>query len=307
MSHKPRRPDQRSEPGPATQFRRALLLAIALGGAFGCSAYSTYKTVPLDCTVVNGYQFKTIDAFDTPGSAPLWTSADCTTGSVMAVSEVALTDGPVCGNTAALEIQASDNDQWGSLTGYNNFGPRDASAYQGISFWARSPGDTTKGFTILLDDPNTNTDTGVTPPIGNCTVYPTVDAGACGSTSGPATIVDPGTGAILSSGTLTAPPLPNACGNGYTTVELVTGNWSFYTIPFGAFQQIKDPNLVPNVDLPETGSAPGTSLITSALLDLTFRMQKAAIMNLQISNLAFYRAKGWVPSGADGGVDASQK
>jgi hypothetical protein len=284
---------------------RAGALMLAFGGGAGCSAYSTLKSIspPVDCSVADAYEFKAIDTFETPGmAAPLWTSADCSGGAMMAVAEVALPNGGQCGSTAALEITASHNNQWGSLAGYNNFGPRDGSAYQGISFWARAAAGTSESFTILLDDPNTAQDTGVSPPIGNCTTYPSVDAG-CGMAAGGGTFIDPSTGAVLGSGTSTNPPLPDACGNSYAALVTVTNDWKLYTLPYGKFQQGPTPNMVggPNVKLTQTGYASGTTLMPSQLLNLTLRMQKAVEMDLWIDNLSFYRPKGWVP--LDGGAD----
>jgi hypothetical protein len=286
---------------------RACWLALVLsfiGGSLACTPYSTQKLAPdgaiamsVNCSVTGAYEFKTIDALDTPGSAPFWTAADCTTGASMNVNEVALSNGGQCGSTAALEITASHNDQWGSLTGYNNFGPRDGSAYQGISFWAVARTGAV-AFTILLDDPNTADDTGITPPIGNCTTYPTVDAGCGAPVSG--TIVDPGTGMILSSGTSTPPPLPNQCGNSYATTLAVTNQWQFYTLPYGRFQQALTPNAVANnAHFPVTGMAAGTTLITSQLLVLTMRLPKGDDVDLLMTDLSFYRAKGSGPR--DGG------
>jgi hypothetical protein len=281
---------------------RAGALMLAFGGGVGCTAYPTLKSFspPVDCSVNDAYEFKPIDTFETPGPAPLWTSFDCSGGAAMSATEVALPNGGQCGSTTALEITASNNDQWGSLAGYNNFGPRDGSAYQGISFWARAAAGTSESFTITLDDPNT-AQYGM-PATGNCTVYPTVDAG-CGMAAGGSTIVDPSTGAVLGSGVTTNPPLPDACGNSYQTLVSVTNDWQLYTIPYGRFQQGLMPNKVggPNVKLTETGYAAGTTLIPSQLLNLGLRMQKAVVMDLWIDNLSFYRPKGWVPP--DGGVD----
>jgi hypothetical protein len=280
-------------------------LPLMLGGAAGCTTYSTLKpAVAVDCSVENAYDLKVIDAFDMPGAAPLWTSVDCAQlGATMTVGEVAMPDGPRCGSTTALEIKAAHNNVWGSLGGYNNFGPQDASAYQGIAFWARAYGATTEGFTVALDDPNTATTAG-NPAIGNCTVYPTPDAG-CGSAASSGTITDPATGSVLSSGTSTAPVPANACGNSYTAPMLVSGVWQLYTIPFSRFHQAATPNQVPNAQLAETGSRQNNFLLTSQLLNLLLRMPKEADMDLWIDNLAFYRAKGWTPGG-DGGIDAPQ-
>jgi hypothetical protein len=274
--------------------RFAGVLFLTLGGGVGCTAYSTMKNVPLDCTADSDYDIQYVDMF-TPGeSVNFWSTPDDSINATMAVTISPLTDGARCGSTAALEIQADNDDDWGSLTGVNNFGPRDESAYQGLSLWVRAPGNTTKGFTILLDDTNTASGTGT-----NCVTY-TTDAGMNNGEPPPNVTVN---GMVVSSGTSTAPSLPNACGNSYATELLVTTSWAFYRIPFAQFQQTKEPNLVPNADLTQVGNVPGTALITSKLMNLTLRMPKGAPVDFWISNLGFYRQK--VP-GADGGVDAAQ-
>jgi hypothetical protein len=60
---------------------------------------------------------------------------------------------------------------------------------------------------------------------------------------------------------------------------------------------------VANDVLTKTGSAPGTTLLTSTLVNLTLRIPKEANLELWIDNLGFYRKKG-LASGNDGGVDA---
>src|SRR5665213_2210038 len=202
------------------------------------------------------------------------------------------------------------NNDWGSLFGIYGFGPRDESAYDGLSFWARAPGDTTKAFTILLDD--TNTENLAMP--ANCstdagTTSSPTDAGAAvcknycmpdGGTGGATPYIDSLTGMVVGGTTSAAPPA-DACGNEYYVVAQVTGGWQFYTFPFANFRQLAEPNRVPNAHLTETGNlAPLTYLLTSALMGLTFRMPPEADMNLWLSHLGFYRPK----AGGDGAVDA---
>jgi hypothetical protein len=272
------------------------IVLVVLAGAGGCTAYPTEKNLPLDCSVEDAYDFQSIDNFETVGTANLWTAGD-TTNADVSVSVQALTDGPRCGSTAALEILSAHNNDWGSLFGFNNFGPRDESAWEGLSFWARAPGNTTKGFTVLLDDPNTATSTSVT---SNCTQYATADGGSSSPTM---TIYDPSTGMAISGATTSAPP-PNACGNSYQTVVTVTTSWQLYTIPWGKFQQTAMPNRVPNADLTDKGPVAGTGLLISQLLNLTLRMPKEADMELWIDNLSFYRKKGAAGANGDGGTDA---
>jgi hypothetical protein len=279
--------------------RTSGVLFLLIAGGAGCNAYPTLKNLPLDCSVEGAYDFQSppVDNFETVGVAGLWTSGDTATPD-LSVDVEAITDGSRCGSTAALVIRSRHNNDWGSLFGFNNFGGptgRDESMYEGMSFWARAPGNTTKGFTILMDDPNTASSSTIT---SYCMLYST-DGGTSGPTT---TIYDPSTGMAI-SGTTTAAPPPDACGNSYSTTVTVTADWRLYTIPFGSFQQGPMPNRVPNTALTVTGSAPGTSLLTSAILNLTLRMPKEADMELWLDNLSFYRKKG-VGVGNDGGADA---
>ena len=292
------------------------MVALGLSGALGCTAYPTYKPVPTGCTAMDAstsiaaaYEFKTIDNFEGETMSPFYTSGDATPGAAVTLSLGTPPDGAPCGSATGLEIQSYGFTDWGSLIGFSNFGPRDASAYEGISFWSHPATNSNKALTLQLDDPNTyNSNTTMsdgglilpTPPTADCTKYPTSDVGA----SGTGLSTDPATGMVLSSGTATAPLPPNGCGNDYQAVILLESGWQLVTIPFGTFQQLATPNRVPNAALMTTGDAPGTRLITSSLLLFTVRFPKAFGTDIWIDNLAFYRHKGWTPAGFDGGADA---
>ena len=283
----------------------ALLLLAVGGGAFGCTAYSTYKTLPPGCDVEAAFDLQAINAFEMVGVAgTFWTASDTPDAGLVpspppytyvASTVEAISDGPHCGSTAALVMRSERNNDWGSLFGIDIGAPRNASDYDGLSFWARAPGNTTNAFTVLFNDPNT-----AVPEMGGepkCKDY-----GLDGGTG--QTQVD-GTGMVI-MGSVADAPEPDQCGNSYAAVQVVTADWRFYTIPFGAFQQVATPNRVPNAALTEVGPEPGTALLTSSLLSLTFRMPKAATMQLWIDNLSFYRKPTGTVGGGDGGVDAAQ-
>lgn len=292
------------------------VLPLAFAGALGCTAYPTYKPMPTGCTVVDAstsvaaaFEFQNIDTFEGETGLPFYPSGDDTPGGSVTLSLGTPPDGAPCGSATGLEIGSSGFNDWGSLIGYNNFGPRDGSAYEGVSFWSHPATNSNKALTLQLADPNTyNDNTAVsdgglvlpTPPTADCTTYPTPDGGAMGT----GISTDPATGMVLSSGTATAPLPPNGCGNHYQAVILLAGGWQLVTIPFGTFQQLETPNRVPNNELTMTGNAPGTSLITSRLLLFTVRFPKELATDIWIDNLAFYRHKGWRPAGNDGGADA---
>ncbi len=289
------------------------LALLALGGAFGCNAYPTLKNVPIDCNADSAYDFQYIYSFDTTtASLQFYGSGDHPDADVSTTPIVQpLTDGARCGSTTALLLHSYHNDDWGSLFGIYAFGPRDESAYQGLSFWARSPGNTTKAFTALLDDTNTeNLAMPATCSLDAGTAPSPVDGGSVvcknycmpdGGTSGVGYGIDTTTGLPIGGATTTAPPA-DACGNSYYVVPQVTSGWQFYTFPFTEFRQLAEPNRVPNAHFPGTESSPGTHLLTSALMGLTFRMPPEADMNLWLSHLGFYRKK----TGGDAGVDTPQ-
>jgi hypothetical protein len=219
-------------------------------------------------------------------------------GSSRAYSSVdAIPDGSRCGSKTADVLHSSHYNDWGSLFGYNVFKSTGADAYEGISFWARSPGNTTKGFAILLDDANNNSSVAGS----NCKP---VDADGGTVAESPGSGWNPATGTLI-SGSGSAAPLPDQCGNDYSVTMSVTSDWRFYTIPFSAFQQANTPNRVPNAVLTEVGNVPGTGLLTSKLRSLVIRMPKEAEVELWIDNLAFYKKTGQPDTGASG--DAGQR
>jgi hypothetical protein len=300
---------------------------LALGGVSSCSTYSTYKDVPIDCTVENEYDFKSIDSFAsaegwfaaadyTPpaptdgGAAPpdassltaLWTSMSTSvgTGAVTSGGTSAYTgrmlmsietpEDPLCGITNAAVFRASHNNDWGGMFGKWNFGAQDGSPFEGISFWARAPGKTTKAFTLLLDDENTAS-TGTT----RCWVYSMNDGGVTeGQTDNTNSGTDPGTGTPITGSSNSRAAYRNECGNSFFSIVELTSRWTFYRIPFSRFKQTASPNRVPNTALPGAdagaGSA-GTQLVTSQLRNLIMRMPKEAEMELWMAKLAFYGAK----------------
>jgi len=210
---------------------------------------------------------------------------------------VTIPEGAVCGQAMALEIQAYHNNDWGALVGFYAFGPKDASANLGVSFWARAPGATNKSFTLAVDDTNTALD--MTTDGGTCTDY-SQDGGTI---TGTGTIIDQATGMPIGGVSSTAPP-PDSCGNSYSTVFTVTTGWVFYTFPFTVFHQSPQPNRVPNDKLPNKGPLyPESALLTNKLMNIIFRMPREATTDLWIAKLSFYRNK--TPSDlADAGAGA---
>lgn len=288
--------------------RRALsLLALAgLAGGAGCTAYSTKKNLPVDCTVQNAYSVDDIRA----EFSMAWSSHDSTTDAGWTSGDAGpppnniltavttIPDGALCGDATALHV-ASQNyyNDWGAVFGFYGFGTKVETNRQGVSFWARAPGNTNKSLTIIFDDPNTYnphaacTYPGEIIPPGDggakCTTYCTPDGGV--SPTGPIT---DGLGNILSSGTSTAPLPANGCGNSFTTPLVLTTDWQFYTIPFSKFQQQNTLDKVPNSALPATQMATGSFIDTSWIWNMTFRVPKDSPFDLWFDRLGFYSPKG---------------
>ncbi len=273
------------------------MLLLGLAGAVGCSAYPTLRDVPINCSVEDQYDFD-----PRPVGLDAWCSGDGITPDASATANPATLDGDgVCKSTQALVFSASHNNDWGSTCGFNNFAtydnttkltsPRDESPWDGLSFWARDPGNTSKGFTISLDDANTTVYDINSTPGGHCKIY-SVDGGTQGQTI--VTLTDPSTGQTI-SGAATTSRLPDECGNnrgnGYYDVLVVTSEWAFYTIPWNQFTQWPYPNRVPNSVLTDTGPVPGTGLLTAELYGLGLRPPKETAFELWIAKLGFYREK----------------
>lgn len=294
------------------QSSRGARLLVCAGGVLscvlGCSTYPTLKPVVIDCTADSGDDFLQIDNFDTVGGMPFYTASDMTSAAPTATVET-FPDGMRCNSNVGMVLRSSAHNDWGSLFGFSNFGPRDASAYEGVSFWARGRGNSSTSFTLLLDDPNTSNpltatcgaDAGAPAadagPVDVCKNYCMPDAGVGAPMN---TYVDPMTGMAVGGSTSAAPPT-DACGNGYSAVQVVTGDWRFYTVPFARFQQGYMPNRVPNSVLKVTGTVAGTGLRTAALQNFVIRFPKEANVELWFDNLQFYRPK---KAGSDGGSDA---
>ncbi len=318
-------------------FKRILLVkfsrvaGLAVGGALllgasglsSCSKYQTFRGTGPDCTAEQDYNFWAQglpgDVLTLDDASTWFQAADYTPdGGVTALdagrSTVAyawpptneqipdLADAGLCTEySKAMVFRASHNNDWGGLFGNYQFGitPLDASAWDGISFWARSPGETTKGFTFILDDDNTTAPT--LDSNGNLIPSFCTDYGGSSTTASPGSqpVNDVSTGATASS-SATRVPYPDECGNDYAVAVEVTTDWHFYTIPFSAFQQSALPNRVPNAIF-RAGDVPGTGLLRNRLRHPTIRMTREAEMELWIAHLALYSKKGSRKDAAVGG------
>src|SRR6185369_10814010 len=148
-------------------FQRTRILGFALGLAAlgaggGCGAYATITNVPVDCLVENAYELEmTADAeqLSAVDLSMVYNAGDTSAGAKITTTIETIPEGKLCGASKALEITAHHYDDWGALAGFYGFTAgmtyRDESAFEGLSYWARAPGPTGKGYTIELNDANT--------------------------------------------------------------------------------------------------------------------------------------------------------
>jgi hypothetical protein len=314
----------------AVGFGGGIALLLARAGVFDCSSYSTYKDLPTDCSAQNGYVLYSKADDKNPvrdltlsNFSQWFGAADYTLDGGLPVpgpyaasiptptSEVIpnVSDAGLCDQfPKAMVFHASHNNDWGGLFGNWNFAKgehNDASNWtdkngndqkdywEGIAFWVRAPGATTKGFTLSVDDENTQVasidpDSGVVTIPSNCRPYST-DGGVSGQSTGSAGLLDPNSGTPLSGSGTTRAAYPDECGNSYTTIVEVTSDWRFYVIPFSQLKQDLRPNRLPNsaFDTPYNEKL-GTRLVTSALRGVGLRMTREAEMELWIAGMAFY-------------------
>jgi hypothetical protein len=285
----------------------AALLSV-LGGAAGCSKYSTFRNLPIDCTEASQYEFGLrLGDFDNdwygapdyvpdagvnsvgPVASMSLKSVPTDAGGGAMTKNVPIPEGPVCGNVTAGVLLASHNNDWGGLFGTWSFGKTstNASSWEGIAFWARAPGPTTKAFTLQIDDDNTSV-----PSADQATTFCrsySIDGGTNEQSGGTAGF-DPGTGTPIASSTNSRASYPDECGNGYTTIMQVSGEWAFYVIPFGQFKQANKANRVPNTFF-DGGAVDGNGLLTTNLRFVTIRTPREAEVELWLAGMAFYRTK----------------
>jgi hypothetical protein len=292
------------------------IVLLGLGGVLVCSTYPTHKPKsPIDvCAAESGYEFPDKPAVDDFTEARWWGSADYTpdggvpdAGKLMPYASPTpavetIPNGPLCGKYAKAGVfVASHNNDWGCIFGNWEVESRtktDASAWEGISFWARAPNrtgcdpastsgcGTSKGFTILLNDSNTISAVAD----HNCRDYGVDGGSVAGLPSSVATINDPSTGTPIVGSSSVRASNPDECGNEYSAVVQLTSDWQLYTIPFSQFQQQATPNRVPN-SVFQAGDVPGNGLLRDSLRRIGFRFPKEAEMELWMTDLTFYRTR----------------
>jgi len=245
----------------APPFRLRIAVGAALLFATGCGA-SPRDRPAIDCAADDPYEIRVLEDYE-DGSANFVGFTDSTPGAVQYVEVASIEDGGRCGSGRGLVLVARGNRDWGGGFGTSSSSwDGDASRYDGFSFWARTPGASTKGFTLFVDDGTTLAAGGVCVPstgmAGTSTV--SIDINGMITVSGPV-------------------PAANACGNSFFAVLFASERWQFHRIPFAALAQAPWPNR----------SASGID--RSSILARAIRMPKESEVELWIDDFGLYREK----------------
>ncbi len=169
--------------------------------------------------------------------------------------------------------QASHLEQ---ITGY-----WDGSAFEGIGFWARTPGQSNHSVYVTLN----NADTAVQGPTISC-YSPNVPASRCTPAPADATaglglaVTDQQSGTATTGGIAARIPLAGECGNAFQLALTTTPDWQFYTMPFDSFWQLPYPNRI------------ASGFDSSTLLQISVIFPREVRTELWITNFRFYRHKG---------------
>jgi hypothetical protein len=291
----------------------AALASLPLGLATAsCVTSEPRAPQSLDCDAGAPYAISVYESYepDDPSNlAPWYAAADFTPGATITTSPNGSTlpatpiegDGR-CGSHSALLLESHGHHDWGSTFGdyrigtYSTPAPLDVSGYEGVAFWARDPGytsrydgPTTKSIALNLVDvhgtPNIATGYMVTYDGSACTNY-IADGGAA-----PNVPVSTATGSTP-TGSMPVSPIvypADACNNALFTLPIVlTDEWQLYTIPFGAFKENALPNREPH------------GLDLSALMSFTISVPKEEQLELWIDDFGFYRRNARDGGTADG-------
>ncbi|MFZ5894043.1 MAG: hypothetical protein ACOY0T_23470 [Myxococcota bacterium] len=269
---------QRASAQRARATSTILTLVVAIGA--GCSQ-AKRAPVPTDCTVLDRYELHPNADFN---SSNWFSSGDCTNG-VLDNTKVAYEtlDENVCGVAQGIHFTSDDNQNWGSVAGNFVIGGfqaaapinKDASAYQGLSFWARS--NYARIFAVILgDDTSTEIEGGTSAciplyrtPITDGGVPPT---NICGTSL--AQMPNPD---AYSMGSV---PVANACGSPFIAQLVTNDRWQFFAIPFSAFTQVaQDPRVKPG------------GINKSSIFSIAIRAPKDSTVESWFANFAWYREK----------------
>ena len=283
------------------------LSSALLVGALGCSEGDREPPEPVDCSVLDEYEFRNISDFN--GSDSGWFSYGDPTPGALITAEEGGTNVPVqeleepgrCGDTRFMALGARGFNFWGSGFGdwaHNSSGSRaDGTGFEGISFWARAPVYSEKMFLFNVDDSRT-INLPPDPPEGEdlvpatssdqdldgdgfvgpgdiargteCRLPPPVELGEAPCYRG-------GVDAPASAGSRV--PEPDECGNQFHTWITTTERWQLFLIPWDELVQWPCPNRLEG----------GIDRADIAKFEIKFR--QGTQYEIWIDNIAFYRRR----------------
>ena len=173
-------------------------------------------------------------------------------------------EGGRCGSQHALVLTSKGHNDWGSLFGDYALvtAPPNGSGWEGIALWARTGRVSDRSVTLLIDTPQTTVEGGI------CKTY-------CNNQM-MQTFTDPNSGQIVTEGDVQP---ADACGNAFRRTLVTNERWQLYLLPFDSFVQERQPN-----------QAVG-GMDTSAIMRLTVRAEKGAILELWLDDITFYRRR----------------
>jgi hypothetical protein len=285
-----------------TRSKSLLLCVLLVVAGCGTSNRQTAEPGLVDCSAGDAYEFLNISNFDASGDSGWFSYADPTpNGKFELRQSVNFPDSPPrCGDAGRLELVASGLNFYGAGFGdwaHNEEGGRARGAgYEGISFWARSPGNTDKTFMLYVDDGRTIVLRGTVE--GGSTAVPSGsndqdlngnglrDSGdIAGGTS--CRIPPPDEvgraacyfGGALPPSTPTRVPEPDECGNRFHTLVTTTQNWQLFFLPWDKLVQFPCPNRL------EGGINPDDI----AMLEIKFA--QGTNYEVWLDNIAFYRLR----------------
>ena len=296
------------------------LLICTLPWPLGCAPDKPKPApLPLDCSVVDAYEFEPIYAFEV-GQTGWYQAADCAGGRwdphplvtnadgstvvadagacVFNVNVASATtgnvpleripDGDRCGSAWAAYMQSYGHTDWGSLFGTWDLGanvpPANGTGYEGISFWARNPGGTGHA--------RGPTDKTIWFLVGDwrqvvagnsTTTYAPPDDYRCVPAPNSATTESYDSNNQVSS--TSRSPAPNECGNYFRTRVETTDGWALHLIPWSALYQEPTPNRNPD----------GIDPRDIRLLQVSIPL--GAAVELWLDDIAFYRRRGTAAGG----------
>jgi len=246
--------------------KRALFSVAALSCGLSACAGGPPRAAPgVDCSAEDGYDFDVLQPME--GTTAQWFPFGDMTPGAMDAFEVREIPGGRCGSSAALVLTSHGHTDWGG--GFGEYqtaaAPVDASAYEGVSFWARATGfGTSSGFLLTINDRDTSMMGGV------CIQRMAQDVAAGTYTYNEGGMLVPVGGAL---------PGPDDCGNSFQRPVFARREWYLHRLPFASFLQTPNPNRIP------------TGIDRSGLYQFSINIPKDSNIELWIDDFGLYRTQ----------------